>query len=82
MTEEERQEMERLWRRHRLIVRLGQVVMVAGVIVLVTHWLTHIEVFGKEQPGLLIDLAVGYPMGAVLLIVGAIVASHKQPTAR
>lgn len=80
MTKQAITEGERRWRKHRLLVRLGQVIMVVGAIVLVVHWLTHLEVFGKQQPSLLVDLTVGYPMGAALLIVGAIVASRKRPT--
>ena len=51
--------------------------MLAGVVVGIVHWLTHIEAFGPEQPALWLDLLAGYPMAAVLLIVGGIVAGKK-----
>lgn len=51
--------------------------MLAGAVMAVVHWLTHLEAFGPEQPPLLIDLAIGYPMAALLLIAGGVVASRK-----
>lgn len=64
------------WRKRRF-VRIGQALMLAGVLVAVVHWLAHIEVFGPQQPPLWLDLVAGYPMGGVLLMVGAIVAGRK-----
>ena len=51
--------------------------MLAGVVVGIVHWLTHLEAFGPEQPPLWLDLVAGYPMAAVLLIAGGIVAGKK-----
>ena len=51
--------------------------LIAGVVVGIVHWLTHIEAFGPEQPPLWLDLVAGYPMAAVLLIAGGIVAGEK-----
>ena len=65
------------YRRKRRFVRIGQVLMLAGVVVGIVHWLTHIEAFGPEQPPLWLDLVAGYPMAAVLLIAGGIVAGKK-----
>ncbi len=67
------------YRRRRLYLRSGQVIMLTGVTVLIVHWLAHLEAFGPSQPEGWIDLAAGYPMGMVLLIAGAIIAS-KQPS--
>ncbi|WP_241980127.1 hypothetical protein [Cryobacterium glaciale] len=64
------------WRKRRF-VRIGQVLMLAGVLVALVHWLAHLEAFGPGQPAGWLDLAVGYPMGGILLIVGAIVAGKK-----
>lgn len=64
------------WRKRRF-VRIGQVIMLAGALVAVVHWLAHIEAFGPVQPPLWLDLVAGYPMGGILLIVGAIVAGKK-----
>ncbi|MER3386340.1 MAG: hypothetical protein RIA38_08865 [Microcella pacifica] len=63
--------------RRRLFLRIGQAIMVAGGIMGLVHWLTHLEAFGSEQPPLLVDLAIGYPMAALLLILGGVVASRK-----
>lgn len=70
------------WRRHRKLVRLGQVVMAIGALVAVVHWLAHLEVFGPGQPPGWIDLAAGYPTGALLIIAGAILAGRKNPAAQ
>lgn len=70
-------EARRKYRRGRIYVRTGQVLMVAGALIAVVHWLTHIEAFGPGQPPGWLDLAAGYPMGAVLLIAGAIIAGRK-----
>ncbi|GAA1727212.1 hypothetical protein [Microcella frigidaquae] len=66
--------------RRRLYLRVGQVIMVAGGIMAVVHWLTHLEAFGPEQPPLWLDLAVGYPMAMLLLVLGGVVASRKPKT--
>ncbi|MEV8025448.1 hypothetical protein [Microbacterium sp. NPDC080220] len=67
----------RRYRHRQRWLRLGQITMLAGVIVLVVHWLTHLEAFGPGQPEGWVDLVAGYPMGALLLLVGAIAAGHK-----
>ena len=76
MPSAEEQARQKYWRKRRF-VRFGQVLMLAGVVVGIVHWLTHIEAFGPEQPTLWLDLLAGYPMAAVLLIVGGIVAGKK-----
>jgi hypothetical protein len=68
------------WRVHRRLVRLGQALMIAGGLVAITHWLTHIEAFGPGQPPGWLDLAAGYPAGALLLIFGAILAGRRRPS--
>jgi len=35
--------------RRRLYLRVGQVIMVAGGIMAVVHWLTHLEAFGPNS---------------------------------
>lgn len=67
---------KKYWRRRRF-VRIGQALMLAGGLVALIHWLSHIEAFGPQQPPLWLDLVAGYPMGGVLLVVGAIVAGRK-----
>ncbi len=65
--------------RRRVNLRVGQIIMIIGAGMGVVHWLTHLEAFGPEQPPLLLDLLVGYPMAALLLILGGVVASRKVP---
>ena len=66
------------WDQHRRIVRIGQAVMLAGVLVAASHWLAHLEAFGPGQPPGWLDLAAGYPMGGTLLIVGGMLAGRRQ----
>lgn len=70
-------EARRKYRRGRIYVRTGQVLMLAGVLIAIVHWLAHIEAFGPGQPPGWLDLVAGYPMGGVLLIAGAIIAGQK-----
>lgn len=71
---------EKRWRLHRRLVRVGQALMIAGIVVAATHWLAHLEAFGPGQPSGWTDLAAGYPMGGILLVFGAILAGRKRPT--
>lgn len=71
------EEAQRKYRKGRIMVRTGQILMVVGVLVLFQHWLTHLEAFGPGQPPGWVDLVAGYPMGGLLLIAGAIVAGSK-----
>ena len=73
---------EKSWSQHRRLVRIGQAVMLAGVLVAVSHWLAHLEAFGPGQPPGWLDLAAGYPMGAILLIVGAMLAGRERPKSK
>ncbi|MDJ0323952.1 hypothetical protein QMG61_09280 [Cryobacterium sp. PH31-AA6] len=70
-------EARRNYRRKRRFVRAGQAIMLVGALMAVVHWLTHIEAFGPEQPAVWLDLVAGYPMAAILLIVGASTAGRK-----
>lgn len=63
------------YRRKRRIIRTGQVLMVLGVVVAVVHVLAHLGMFGGQPSGL-VDLLAGYPMAAVLVMVGAIAAGQ------
>ena len=68
---------ERNWRRRRRFIRAGQALMIVGAGVAITHWLAHIEAFGPGQPPGWLDLAVGYPVAAVFIVAGAILAGRK-----
>ncbi|MEV8134710.1 hypothetical protein [Microbacterium aurantiacum] len=65
------------YRRRRRYLRAGQAIMAVGALIVVVHWLAHIEAFGPGQPEGWIDLVAGYPMGALLVIAGAVLASRK-----
>lgn len=66
------------YQHHRRLVRIGQVLMAIGIVVVIVHWLAHLEAFGPAQPEGWVDLVAGYPMGALLLLGGAMVAGRKQ----
>ena len=76
-TEAERRDAERLkaYLRKRRLVRLGQVLMALGAAVAVVHWLAHIGTFGGQPSGV-VDLVAGYPVAAVIFLVGAIFAGQ------
>lgn len=63
------------YRRRRRLVRSGQVLMAIGALVVVVHLLGHLGVFGAEPSGWQ-DLTVGYPAGAVLFLLGAVLAGQ------
>jgi len=70
-------EARRKYRRGRVYVRTGQALMIVGGLIAIVHWLAHIEAFGPGQPPGWLDLVAGYPMAAVLIVIGAIVAGQK-----
>ena len=63
------------YRRKRRTIRLGQVLMVLGVVVAVVHMVGHLGAFGNEPSGWQ-DLAVGYPTAGLLFLGGAIAAGQ------
>jgi len=65
------------YRRRRLSLRIGQGIMAVGFVVAAVHWLAHLEAFGPAQPDGWMDLVAGYPMGMLLILAGAIIASRK-----
>lgn len=67
---------KKYWRRRRF-VRIGQALMIIGGLIAIVHWLAHIEAFGPGQPPGWLDLVAGYPMGAVFIVAGAILAGQK-----
>lgn len=77
LTAAERRDVERLraHRRKRRLVRVGQVLMALGLVIAVVHWLAHIGVFGGQPSGLN-DLLAGYPAGALVFVLGAILAGQ------
>jgi len=72
-------ESDRIWRRHRRIVRLGIAILILGALIATTHWLAHVDILGIGQPAGWVDLVAGYPVGLLLVIAGAVIAGHRQP---
>ena len=59
--------------RFRRVTGWGLVAL--GIVVGVSHWLSHIGLWGFASQGVM-DLAAGYPMAVLLGIAGAIVLSR------
>ncbi len=62
------------YRRYRFRRIVGWSLVVLGVGVVSSHWLTHLQVWDFASQGIE-DLLAGYPMGAALGVGGAIVLS-------
>lgn len=67
-----------LWRRHRRLVRLGQALMLVGVLVGLVHMLLHVA----GSPSGWSDLTVGYPTAGLLVLAGAMLAGRAEPGRR
>lgn len=62
----------RAYRAHRA---LGWGLVGFGIVVAMSHWLTHIGTWDFASQGIE-DLIAGYPMAALLVVVGAVVLSR------
>lgn len=69
------------YRRHRRIVRLGQAIMAAGALVAISHWIAHLQP-PEQGPGITEDIFIGYPTGALLFLIGAILAGRTETKKR
>ncbi|RAX16276.1 hypothetical protein DC347_13260 [Pseudarthrobacter sp. AG30] len=65
------------YRRHRRLVRTGQVLMALGALVAIAHWVAHLAPTG-QGPSITEDIFIGYPTGAVLLLAGAVIAGRTE----
>lgn len=65
------------YRRHRRLVRIGQVLMAAGALVAIGHWIAHLEPTG-QAPSIAQDIFIGYPTGGLLILIGAILAGRTE----
>lgn len=65
------------WRRHRRLVRLGQALMLVGLVIAAVHAVMHMA----GNPSGWTDLTVGYPTAAVVAFAGAILAGRAEPKA-
>lgn len=68
----------RQYRRKGILIRAGQVLMVAAVLLALEHVAAHLGAFGAQQPPLLIDLLAGWPLAGVLFMIGAILAGQRR----
>lgn len=69
------------YRRHRRLVRIGQLLMVVGALVAIIHWIAHLAPAG-QGPSLALDIYAGYPAGGVLILIGAILAGRSETKKR
>jgi hypothetical protein len=60
------------------MIRIGQFLMLAAALLALEHAGAHLGAFGAKQPPLLLDLLAGWPLAAVLFMVGAILAGQRQ----
>ena len=73
------QRLAQLYRRHRLLVRSGVVLMVVGVLLALQHAAAHLGAFGPSQPPLFIDMVAGWPLAALLFLAGVVLAGRRSP---
>ncbi len=64
-------------RRKRRMIRIGQVIMVLAVLLALEHVGAHLGAFGG-QPSLVIDLIAGWPLAALVFIIGAMFAGQRR----
>lgn len=69
------------YRRHRRLVRIGQILMAAGALVAISHWIAHLEPSG-QGPSITADIFIGYPTGGVLILIGAVLAGRTETKKR
>ncbi|MDN4643958.1 hypothetical protein [Arthrobacter sp. PsM3] len=72
---------ESRYRRHRRLVRIGQVLMATGALVAISHWIAHLAPTG-QGPGITEDIFIGYPTGGVLILIGAVIAGRTETKKR
>ena len=68
----------RQYRRKGILIRAGQILMVAAALLALEHVAAHLGAFGQQQPPLLIDLLAGWPLAAVLFMIGAMLAGQRR----
>jgi hypothetical protein len=67
----------RAYRRRRILIRVGVVLMIGAAGMALVHAGDHFGAFGTAQPAGLTDLLLGWPMSAVLLLIGAVMAGQS-----
>jgi hypothetical protein len=68
---------ESRYRRHRRLVRIGQVLLAAGALVAISHWVAHLAATG-QGPSITEDIFIGYPTGGLLVLIGAVLAGRTE----
>jgi hypothetical protein len=68
---------QRRYRRRRQLIRVGQVIMVAAALLALEHVGAHLGAFGG-QPSIVVDLVAGWPLAALLFIIGAIFTGQRR----
>lgn len=69
------------YRRHRRLIRIGQVLMAAGALVGIGHWIAHLAPAG-QGPSVAQDIYAGYPAAGLLIMIGAVLAGRTQSKKR
>ncbi|PVZ60880.1 hypothetical protein [Arthrobacter sp. H-02-3] len=69
------------YRRHRQLVRIGQILMAAGALVAISHWIAHLAPAG-QGPSITQDIFLGYPAGGLLILIGAVLAGRTETKKR
>jgi hypothetical protein len=68
-------------RRHRRLVRIGQLIMAAGALVGIWHWILHLAPAG-QGPSVALDIYAGYPAAGLLILIGAVLAGRTETRKR
>lgn len=66
------------YRRRERLRKIGFVLIVLGIALALEHAAAHLGAFGRAQPSALIDLTLGWPLAAVIVIVGMIMAGQRR----
>ena len=72
-----REAARRRYRRKLIIIRAGVVLMIAGVLLAAEHAAAHLGAFGGE-PSNVVDLTAGWPLAAVIFLVGVVMAGQRR----
>lgn len=67
----------RRYRRKLIMIRVGVIFMIAAVLLAAEHAAAHLGAFGGE-PSNLVDLTAGWPLAAVIFLVGVIMAGQRK----
>lgn len=72
----------RAYKRRRTLIRLGQILMIAAAVLAVQHAAAHLGAFGVVAPSTTVDLLFGWPLAAVLFLLGAVLAGQTDTPGR